>query len=106
MEVVMRVLRMIAATAAAVALVIVGLWAWQAAADLVSQWPVDRPEVTIWAIRCGAIALAALGQVLVLRFGVRAIYRRRALDDLLGITSAVACVIAAVSAVALGLAGK
>lgn len=89
-----------------VALVIGGLWTWQASADLVADWPVARPDVMIWAIRCGAVAAIALGQLLALRFAVSAIYRRRMLDDLLRLSSAVACVIALVSAVALGLAGR
>ncbi len=103
----MRVLlQIVAAVAASITLVIGGLWIWQASADLVSQWPVARSDVMVWAVRCGAIAMIALGQLLALRFAVSIPYRRRAVDDLLRLTSAAACVIALVSAVALGFAGR
>src|SRR6476646_1488155 len=107
MEVVMRqVFQVLVAVAAAIGLVIAGLWGWQAAADLVSQWAVARTDVMVWAIRCGAIAVIALGQLLALRFAVGVSYRGRAMDDLLRLSSAVACAIALVSAVALGLAAR
>jgi hypothetical protein len=99
-------MQLVLAMAGAAALVIAGLFAWQAAADWVSEWPVNRPELVIWAIRCGAIAAVTLGQLLAVRFAFSAIYRRRLLDDLLRLSTAVACVIALVSALALGLAGR
>jgi hypothetical protein len=65
----------------AMAMVVVALWAWRGADDMVADWDIARPAAALWAIRSGAIAAAALAQVVI--FGVVAgrIFPRRRGDQ-------------------------
>jgi hypothetical protein len=88
-------------------LVVVGVWGWQQAQDLVlDHWNAARPELAESAVRSAAIALVALAQVIVLIFVAGRIYRRGTLDSVLTLTAAVVFALASVGAIACGLAGR
>jgi hypothetical protein len=96
----------VAAAIAAMGLLVAALWAWQASADRVADWDVLHPAQLLWAIRSGAIAAAALGEVVI--FGVVAgqIFPRRRGDQVVVIACGGVFVLAIVAAVALGIAGS
>lgn len=95
---------MLLASLAAVASVVAGLWAWQRAAELSSG--ASRPDAVAWAVRSAAVAAVAAGQALVLSQVVGRVYDRRPLDDVLRVSAVTVCLVALVSAVSLGLAGR
>jgi hypothetical protein len=91
---------------AAIGMMVAALWAWAGAPDMVADWDVLRPDQMLWAIRSGAIAAAALAQVVI--FGVVAgqIFPRRNADQAIVIVSAAIFAIALIAAVMLGIAGR
>ncbi len=82
------------------------LLVWQDAPDWVADWQSARPDVMLWAVRSGVIAVIAAAQVLVLTMVIGRLYPRRSLDDGLRLACSVAAVLACVSAAALGLAAR
>ena len=88
------------------ALVFAALWAWQGAGDFVSGWDVARPEVVVWAVKCGAVAAVAAAQVILLALVGARLYGRGPVDSALAFTAGAVCVMACVSAAAFGLAGR
>ena len=96
---------LVTAILVAIALVVAALWGWQMAPDLALDWGAARPELGAWAVRSAAVAAFAGGQVVLLIFVAGKIYRRGAFDAVIGLTAAVVFALAAVSAVACGLAG-
>jgi hypothetical protein len=89
----------------ALALMVTALWTWGRAGWLAAD--ATRPDVARWAVRSGAVSVAAVAQLLLLTFVATPIFRRRNFfgDAARLAVSVVAC-IALVSAVALGLAGR
>ena len=87
----------------AMAMIVAALWAWQSALSLSAT--ATRPDDTLWAVRSGAIALAALAQTILLTFVVGRIYRPDLFGGLLRIVSALIGGAALVCALALGFAG-
>ncbi len=102
----MRIIIPLGAIVAAVVIVSGAIWIWQDAPDRLVEWDAARPLAMLWAIRSGAIALAALGQLLVVMLAIGRLYSRRGLDDVLRVGFSVMAVLAMVSAVALGLAAR
>ena len=97
--------------AVAVGLMVLGLWAWQHAAEVATDGGAARPYVAKWAVRSAAVAAAAAAQAVVLVVVVGRVYGRRgappgAVDAVLRLTALLVFAVAAVSAVALGLAGR
>ena len=86
------------------ALVLIALWAWQAAPHL--AFNEDRPDIILWAVRTAAVAAGALAQTVLLVLVVGNIYRTRAVDVLLRLLTATVFAVSLVSAIALGLVGK
>jgi hypothetical protein len=101
-----RAIIIVAAAIAAIGMMVAALWAWAGAPDMVADWDVLRPDQMLWAIRSGAIAAAALAQVVI--FGVVAgqIFPRRNADQAIVIVSAAIFAIALIAAVMLGIAGR
>jgi hypothetical protein len=92
---------------ASAALLVVGLWAWQHAAEVASDSASARPYVAKWAVRSAAVAAGAAAQAVLLIAVVGRIYDRRGiLDDVLRLSAVLVFAVALVSAVALGLAGR
>ena len=90
--------------ALAISLMILALWAWQQASRI--SFEADRPELVLWAVRCAAVAAAALAQTVLLTLVIGNVYRTRTLDIALRVLTAAVFTVALVSAVALGLAAR
>ena len=99
-----RKLTTILGSFAAISMVVAGLWAWNDARNLADG--TTRPDVTLWAIRSAAVAVAAAAQAMVVTFIVGRIYRRDLFSDMLRVFAGLISAIALVSAIALGLAGR
>ena len=89
---------------AAVALMVACLWGWQHAAELSGE--TSRPYVAKWAVRSGAIALAAVAQVLLLTLVIGRFYARQLVDDVLKLLAGLVFAVSLVTAVALGMAAR
>ena len=99
-----RTFSMVLGAGISVALLIAALWAWQSALALGAR--AVRPEIAMWAFRSGAVALAAIGEMILLTFVVGRIYRRDSLSQFLRISAALVSGVGFVCAVALGLAAR
>jgi hypothetical protein len=86
-----------------VAMMVAALWSWQGALRLSAA--ATRPEIELWAVRSGAIALAALAQMILLTCVVGRVYRSGISGQLVRVAAGLVGGVALVSAVALGLAG-
>ena len=102
----LRNLLPLTALVAALAMVSSAFWAWQAGPEWLIETQPARPEVMLWAVRSGAMALAGFAQVIVLVWVIGRIYPRRPLDDGLRLFFAFAGALAVVGTVALALAGR
>ena len=103
----MRAVSLIGGAAASVALLVVGLWAWQHAAEVASDSSVARPYVAKWAVRSAAVAAAAAAQAVLLIAVVGRLYNRHGvLDAVLRLSAVLVFAVAVISAVALGVAGR
>ena len=103
----MKAVSLVGGGIVSVALMVLGLWAWQHAAEVATDGGAARPYVATWAVRSAAVAAAAAAQAVLLVVVVgRAFPRHRALDDALRLSALLVLVVALVSAVALGLAGR
>lgn len=89
---------------ATVAMMLMALWGWQHAAQVVSDW--SRPGVAAWSVRCLALGLAAGAQVVCMSLVVGRLYRRDSLADAFALLAGLLCTLSLVSALALGLAGR
>jgi hypothetical protein len=99
-----RHLLTLAATLAAVGLMVIALWAWGQSALLAQTG--SRPQIMLWAIRSAAIAAGATAQLLMVTLIIGSFYRRGLLAHLAGVFATLVAMLALVSAIALGLAGK
>lgn len=99
-----RGLKILLAALASMALVAGALLVWESAPDFASDMQSGRPDATVWAFRCGAIAAVALAQAMIVQFVIGRLYPRRKLDDVLRIFFAATCALACAGAVTLGLA--
>jgi hypothetical protein len=91
---------------AALVLMVMALWAWGRAGWMSAD--ATRPDVARWAIRSGAVSVAAIAQFVLLTFVAAPVFRspRRLTADLMRLTVGTVAGVAMVSAVALGLAGR
>jgi len=87
-------------------MVFAGLWAWQGAGDWVLDWNVTRPEVSVWAVRSGAVGVIAAAQVILLAVVGARLYGGGRIDSAMAFTAGAVSAAACVSAVAFGLAGR
>src|SRR5881394_1534115 len=73
-------------TLAALAMVVTAMWGW------ISAWRLaqasSRPDVTLWAIRSGALALAAGAQAIFVTCLVCVVYRRDLFAEFLRVSAA------------------
>lgn len=99
-----QTLTMIIGGLLAVVLMVVAIWVWIDAADLALRS--DHPDTLRWAARALAIAAAAGAQIIVLSLVVGRLYAPRPAHDVLKLTAALVCCLAAVTAAALGLAAQ
>lgn len=94
----------LAASLAAVGLMVVALWAWGQSATLAQTG--TRPHVMLWAVRSASIAAGATAQLLMVTLIIGAFYHRGVLAHLVGVFVTLVATLALVSAIALGLAGR
>jgi hypothetical protein len=99
-------IRISCAATIAAALVAAAMWTWESAPDIAADMQTGRPDAAVWAARSAALAAAALAQSVLLHFVIGALYPRRPIDDALRLCFGAACVLACVSAVALGMAAR
>lgn len=92
--------------AGAVAILVLGLWTWQNAMLLAERWQMSQLRPAVWSLRCFTIALVAIAQVLLLRFVVDVVYRRDTVSETLRLSALLLFMMAAASAIALGLVGR
>jgi hypothetical protein len=95
-----------AGAAIAVALVLLGLYGWRHAGEIVERWDPTRPAVAAWAVRSAAVAAAAGAQLVLLALVTGRLYRRQLFDDVLSLSAGLVGAVALVAAIALGLAGR
>lgn len=100
----MRFWSIILGTLTTITMMTVALWCWQNAGRLTVDWA--RPDVAMYGVRCAAVAIAALAQVSLIACVVRVAYRPAAVDTVAGLAAVGVFAVAAVSAVALSLAGR
>ena len=100
------VIMMAIGVAAAVGLVICGLWAWQGAPEIANDWGGTRQDVAASAVRCAAIASIALAQAVLIAFVAGRVFARGSLDTLVAAVSAIVVALSSVGAVAFGLASR
>ena len=89
----------------AIGLVVLGLWGWRHAADIVADHA-SRPYVAAWAVRSAAIAAVAGAQAILLTLVISRLYPRRLVDEICRVLAGLVLSIALVSAIALGLAAR
>ncbi|MGH7214224.1 MAG: hypothetical protein ACREIT_05630 [Tepidisphaeraceae bacterium] len=89
---------------ASIAMLVAALWAWHEAPALVEE--TARPEVTVWAVRSAAIALAAGAHALAIGTVVQCVYRHDLFGDVLRLSAALVFTLALASAIALGFVGR
>lgn len=92
--------------ACAVTMLVLTLCLWQNAEQMAMRWNARQPMVLAWSIRSAAIGLGASAQVLALSVLVHGLYRRDLISDILRFVGLLLVLIAGVSAIALGLAGR
>ena len=90
---------------ASIGLLLVALWGWGNAHWIVGQWKMSG-EAAEWGTRCAALGLGAAGQVLILTVMGRWVYGRDVVSDALRLGGLLVFMLAGVTAVALGLAGR
>ncbi len=88
----------------AVALVIVALWGWGAARDVLGH--AARPQAAAWAVRSASVAALAGAQALGLTFVVGAFYSRDRAGEMMRLTASLICTAALVGAIVLAIASN
>jgi hypothetical protein len=91
---------------AAVGLIVAGLWGWQRAEAVVAMVGWEKRTIGAWSVRCGAAALVALAEAVLLVVVVGRVYRPDAFCGVAKLSALVVCMVCTVSAIALGLAGR
>jgi hypothetical protein len=93
-------------TAWAIGLVVLGLWGWEAADAVVTRVGWENRSIGAWAVRCAAIAAVALAQAVLIALVVERVYRRDRVCGVAKLSALFAFMVCAVSAIALGFAGR
>jgi hypothetical protein len=90
-----------------IGLVVMGLWGWRHADAVVSRVGWENRQIGAWAVRCMAVALVAIAQVLLLALVVERVYvRRDAVCAVAKLSAVLVFMVCTASAIALGLAGR
>ena len=100
----MRAVSVVGGAALSVALVVLGLWAWHAAAELAA--PAREPHPAEWAVKSAAVAAVAAAQAVLLVMVVGRVYRRQRFDDVARAAAVVVFLAALGGALWLGVAGR
>lgn len=101
-----QTLIVLVAGAWALALMVLGLWAWRNG-EFAAQVAGARSIATVtWAVRCAGVAAIAGGEALLALVVVGNVWRRDGVTQVLGLSAAVVFLLSTASAVALGVAGQ
>jgi len=95
-----------AGTLAATALLVRAMYVWADAYRIALEGGASRPDVAAWAVRCGAVSVAAAAEGIALGVAGQWVCRRDRTSGILISLALLLLVVAGVSAVALGLAGR
>ena len=101
-----RVFTTVLGAVLAAGLVVAGLWGWQRAEAVVTFVGWEDRSIGAWAVRCAAVALAAVAQAVLLVLVIERVYRRDVVCSLVKFTALFVCMVCTASAIALGLAGR
>ena len=101
-----RVLVTLLGVILSIGLVVAGLWAWQRAESVVTWVGWEKRTIGAWAVRCAAVALAAVAQAVLLSAVVERLYRRDVVCSAVKLSALFVCMVCTASAIALGLAGR
>ena len=91
---------------ASIVLIVAGLQAWHRADTLVRWLGWEKRHMALGAVKSTAVGAVALAQALLFALVVDRVYRRDIVCDLLKLSAVLVCAICAVSAIALGIAGR
>ena len=105
-QLLVRYVQVLLTAAAATGLVVTGLWMWQSGDAIVSMVAPREPEGVLRGVRCGAVALLALAQAILLWGVVGRIYRRDRVSMVLALSAVAVFMLSAGAAVALGFSGR
>ena len=89
-----------------VGLLVLALWAWRNNGNVAFFLGAHNLAVASWSVRCGAIAILAAGEAILVMMVLGNIWRRDWLTKALGLSAALVFLVSGASAVALGLAGR
>jgi hypothetical protein len=101
-----RVLMTLLGVILVVGLLVAALWGWQRAESVVTWVGWEKRTIGAWAVRCAAVALAAVAQAVLLSAVVERVYRRDAVCSAMKLSALFVCMVCTASAIALGLAGR
>ena len=90
----------------ALGLLVLALWGWGRSADVARFLGSHNVAVAALSVRCAAVALGAAAQGILVWLVVGTIYRRDLFTSAVALSAALICLLSAVSAVALGFAGR
>jgi hypothetical protein len=89
-----------------IGLIVLALWGWHRADAIVAGVGWEKRSIGVWAVRCAAIALISGAEALLLTAVVERVYRPDAVCALARLSALFVLMLSAVSAIALGLAGR
>jgi len=89
-----------------VGLIVLGLWGWQRAEAVVNWVGWEKRTIGAWSVRCAAIALIAAAEAILLALVVERVYRPDGVCARAKLSALLVFMVCAVSAIALGLAGR
>ena len=89
-----------------VGLIVLGLWGWQHVEAVVNWVGWEKRTIGAWAVRCMAIALIAAAEAILLTLVVDRVYRPDAVSGAARLSALFVFMVCAVSAIALGFAGR
>jgi len=89
-----------------VGLIVSGLWGWQHAESIVTLTGWEKRTIAVWSVRCAAVALVAAAEAILLTLVVERVYRPDAVSGAARLSALFVFMVCAVSAIALGFAGR
>jgi quinol-cytochrome oxidoreductase complex cytochrome b subunit len=89
-----------------VGLIVLGLWGWERAEAVVLMMGWEKRTIGAWSARCGAAALIAAAEAVLLALIVERVYRSDRVCRTARLSALLIFMVCTVSAIALGLAGR
>jgi hypothetical protein len=89
-----------------IGLIVLALWGWQQADAIVRAVGWEKRAIGVWAVRSTSIALVSAAEAVLLALVVERVYRPDSVCGLAKLSALFVLMVSAVSAIALGLAGR